>query len=50
VQGIVFSGIATLERMSFDDTGRGDDEVVVEMKASGFCRSDLHRYGGERAP
>jgi threonine dehydrogenase-like Zn-dependent dehydrogenase len=39
--------------MEFPDPTPGPDEVVVEMKASGMCGSDLHQYrrpkGGQRA-
>lgn len=48
MQGVVFTGHRKLELMSFDDPVPGDDEVVLEMKASGFCGSDLHHYRGER--
>jgi threonine dehydrogenase-like Zn-dependent dehydrogenase len=33
---------------TFDDPVPGDEEVVLEMKASGFCGSDLHHYRGPR--
>ena len=48
MRGVVFTGHRKLELMSFDDPVPGDDEVVLEMKASGFCGSDLHHYRGER--
>ncbi|GAA4353856.1 zinc-binding dehydrogenase [Variovorax defluvii] len=34
--------------MSFDDPKPGPDEIIVQMKASGFCGSDLHHYRGPR--
>ena len=46
--GVVFTGHRNLELMTFDDPVPGGDEVVLEMKASGFCGSDLHFYRGER--
>ena len=48
MRGVVFTGHRKLELMSFDDPVPGDGEVVLEMKASGFCGSDLHHYRGER--
>lgn len=45
--GVVFTGRRKLELMTFADPVPGDDEVVLEMKASGFCGSDLHFYRGE---
>lgn len=48
MRGVVFRGHRTLELMQFDDPVPDDDGVVLEMKASGFCGSDLHHYRGER--
>ena len=48
MRGVVFTGHRKLEIMSFDDPVPADDGVVLEMKASGFCGSDLHHYRGER--
>jgi (R,R)-butanediol dehydrogenase/meso-butanediol dehydrogenase/diacetyl reductase len=48
MKGVVFTGHRQLELMQFDDPVPGDDEVVLEMKASGFCGSDLHHYRAER--
>jgi (R,R)-butanediol dehydrogenase / meso-butanediol dehydrogenase / diacetyl reductase len=47
VRGVVFTGHRQLEIQTFDDPVPGDDDVVLEMKASGFCGSDLHHYRGE---
>ena len=53
MRGVVFTGGRELELMEFPDPTPGPDEVVVEMKASGMCGSDLHQYrrpkGGQRA-
>ena len=53
MRGVVFTGERDLELMEFPDPTPGPDEVVVEMKASGMCGSDLHQYrrpkGGQRA-
>ncbi len=53
MRGVVFTGGRELELMQFDDPTPGPHEVVVEMKASGMCGSDLHQYrrpkGGARA-
>ena len=48
MRGVVFTGHRKLELMEFDDPAPADDGVVIEMKASGFCGSDLHHYRGER--
>ena len=51
MRGVVFTGDRQLELMEFPDPTPGEGEVVVEMKASGMCGSDLHQYrrpkGGE---
>jgi threonine dehydrogenase-like Zn-dependent dehydrogenase len=44
MQGVVFTGDRELELMEFPDPTPGPDEVVVAMKASGMCGSDLHQY------
>ena len=47
MQGIVFLGDRELELCPFPDPAPGPREVVVEIKASGMCGSDLTPY---RAP
>ncbi len=44
MQGVVFTGDRKLELMTFPDPTPGPGEVVLEMKASGMCGSDLHQY------
>ena len=44
MRGIVFTGDRNLELMEFEDPTPGPREVVLEIKASGMCGSDLHRY------
>jgi len=44
VEGIVFLGDRKLTLMKFPDPTPGPDEVVLEMKASGMCGSDLVAY------
>ncbi|MGH7093468.1 MAG: zinc-dependent alcohol dehydrogenase family protein, partial [Stellaceae bacterium] len=41
---VVFTGERQLELMNFPDPTPGEGEVVIEMKASGMCGSDLHQY------
>jgi (R,R)-butanediol dehydrogenase/meso-butanediol dehydrogenase/diacetyl reductase len=48
MRGVVFRGHRQLELMNFPDPEPDADGVVIEMKASGFCGSDLHHYRGER--
>ena len=47
MRAVVFTGDRELEFMDFDDPSPGPGEVVIEMKASGMCGSDLKFY---RAP
>lgn len=47
MRGVAFSGDRTLEFVSVDDPAPGPGEVVLEIKASGLCGSDLKFY---RAP
>ena len=42
--GVVFTGNRNLELRDFPDPSPADDEVVIEIKASGMCGSDLHVY------
>src|SRR6185369_12842576 len=48
MRGIVFKGERELELMEFADPVPGVGEVVLEMKASGMCGSDLHAYRAKR--
>ena len=47
MKGIVFAGDSKIEYLDFPDPTPGPDEVVLEIKASGMCGSDLKFY---RAP
>ncbi len=47
MRGVVFTGGRELELAQFPDPVPGPSEVVLEMKASGMCGSDLRIY---RAP
>ncbi|HAA92440.1 MAG: iditol 2-dehydrogenase [Rhodospirillaceae bacterium] len=47
MKGVVFTGNRKLELRNFEDPTPGDDEVVIEIKASGMCGSDLHHYRSE---
>jgi threonine dehydrogenase-like Zn-dependent dehydrogenase len=49
MQGVVFHGERDLEIMNFPDPTPGPGEVVLEMKASGMCGSDLHQYRRPKA-
>ena len=44
MRGIVFLGNRKLEIRDFADPSPGPGEVVLQMKASGMCGSDLHPY------
>lgn len=49
MRGVVFLGERELELREFPDPTPGPGEVVIEMKASGMCGSDLHAYRAARA-
>src|SRR2546430_6021863 len=44
MKGIVFLGGRKLELREFPDPTPGPGEVVLAIKASGMCGSDLHPY------
>lgn len=44
MQGVVFVGERRIEMRSFPDPSPGPGEVVLEIKASGMCGSDLKFY------
>src|SRR5882724_534487 len=47
MKGVVFLGDRKLELREFPDPTAGPRDVILEIKASGMCGSDLHNY---RAP
>ena len=44
MKGLVFTGGREVELMEFPDPSPGPGEVVVAIKASGMCGSDLKFY------
>jgi threonine dehydrogenase-like Zn-dependent dehydrogenase len=48
MRGVVFLGERELELREFPDPTPGPGEVVLAMKASGMCGSDLHPYRAAR--
>src|SRR5262245_14200956 len=48
MRGVVFLGERELELREFPDPRPGPGEVVLAMKASGMCGSDLHAYRAAR--
>ena len=44
MRGVVFTGNRGLEVRDFPDPTPGPDEVVLEIRASGICGTDLHYY------
>jgi threonine dehydrogenase-like Zn-dependent dehydrogenase len=44
MKGIVFTGDRTVAMQNFPDPTPGPDDVVLQMKASGMCGSDLKFY------
>lgn len=47
MRGVVFTGNRKLELMEFDDPTPGPRDVILEIKASGMCGSDLWKYRAE---
>jgi threonine dehydrogenase-like Zn-dependent dehydrogenase len=48
MRGVTFGGDRTVEYIEIPDPVPGPGEVVLQMKASGICGSDLHMYRGPR--
>ncbi|WP_320178646.1 zinc-binding dehydrogenase [Roseovarius pacificus] len=48
MKAVVFLGERELEIMDRPDPTPGMDEVVLEIRASGMCGTDLHQYRGPR--
>ncbi|SAL01678.1 zinc-containing alcohol dehydrogenase superfamily protein [Caballeronia calidae] len=46
--GLTFPGECEVELLQFPDPKAEQGEVVVQMKASGICGSDLHPYRGPK--
>ena len=44
MRGVVFTGERELELMQFPDPTPDAHDVIIEMKASGMCGTDLHQY------
>ena len=49
MRGVVFLGERELELREFPDPKPGPGDVVLAMKASGMCGSDLHPYRASRS-
>src|SRR4051794_34623993 len=50
MKGVVFLGERKLELREFPDPTPGPRDVVLEIKASGMCGSDLHVYRASFKP
>src|ERR1044072_2199129 len=50
MKGVVFLGDRKLELRDFPDPAPGTRDVVLEIKASGMCGSDLHVYRASFKP
>ncbi|MGI9409486.1 MAG: zinc-dependent alcohol dehydrogenase family protein [Hyphomicrobiaceae bacterium] len=51
MRGVVFTGNKNLEIREFPDPTPGPREVIIEIKASGMCGTDLHLYrAGDDGP
>src|SRR5438045_4299736 len=49
MKAVVFMGDRKLELLTFDDPTPGPGEVVLEIKASGMCGSDLKFYRASKS-
>src|SRR5215470_16376334 len=50
MKGVVFLGDRKLELREFPDPTPGPRDVILEIKASGMCGSDLHTYRASANP
>ena len=50
MKGIVFLGDKKLEIQNFEDPSPGPNDVIIEIKASGMCGSDLKFYRANSGP
>ena len=50
MKGVVFLGDRKLELREFPDPTPGPRDVILEIKASGMCGSDLHNYRAAAEP
>jgi len=50
MKGVVFVGDRKLELRDFPDPTPGPRDVVLEIRASGMCGSDLHVYRAQCQP
>lgn len=50
MKGIVFTGNRSLELREFPDPTPGPRDVILEIKASGMCGTDLRNYRAENLP
>ena len=48
MRGLIFAGDKKIDYVEVPDPTPGPGEVVLEMKASGICGSDLHMYRGPK--
>jgi D-arabinose 1-dehydrogenase-like Zn-dependent alcohol dehydrogenase len=48
MRGMTFGGDRTIEFIEIADPVPGPGDVVIEMKASGICGTDLHLYRGPK--
>lgn len=44
MRGVVFTGNRELDLLTFPDPTPGPDDAIIEVRASGFCGSDLKYY------
>ena len=50
MKGVVFLGDKKLEIQNFEDPSPGPNDVIIEIKASGMCGSDLKFYRANSGP
>ena len=47
MRGVIFEGNRKASIREFPDPKAGPGEAVIQIKASGLCGTDLHRYRGD---
>ena len=49
MEGLFFTGDSVVEAISIDKMAPASGEVLLQMKASGVCGSDLKNFGASKS-
>jgi len=47
MRGVAFRGNGVAEVIDYPDIEPGAGQVLIKLRSSGFCGSDIRRYRGE---